>query len=353
MQAYRLVAPGKLQRVEVPEPKPSEDSALLQVIACGVCGTDIHMKQRGHGYWRGNPITLGHEIVGKIVQLPPTYTGPLMVDDCVVVDPQIVCGQCYYCRRGRLNLCDRLEHIGISTDGGFSEYIAVPLRNLYRVPAGVSPDDRWRMALVEPVATCVAGMNLAHPRPDEVVAIVGLGFFGQVYLQLARLWGVQTILGFDPLPERRETAQQLGTPMVFDPNERKDVLEELTEGRGAHVVIDSAGSPDSAQTCVDLARKAGRIIVFGYRSEPVQVDWYQILVKELTVIGSRSSNHAWEQSIQLVAQKRLRFDQLITPYLFHEIEHAFEDAEQKRVFKPIVAISDLELPTPETERIII
>lgn len=353
MRAYRLTAPGNLQMVEVPEPTPAEGEALIQVIACGVCGTDLHMKQRGHESWQGNPITLGHEIVGKIVQLPANYQGPLMVDDCVVVDPQIVCGACYYCRRGRLNLCDSLEHIGLSIDGGFTERMAVPVRNLYRIPAGVSPDDRWRMALVEPVATCVAGMNLVNPRPDESVAVVGLGFFGQVYLQLARLWGVQTVLGFDPLPERRETAQQLGTPLVFDPAERSTVFHEVLHGQGAQVVIDAAGSPDAAQTCVDLASKTGRLLVFGYRSEPVQVDWYQILLKELTVLGSRSSNHAWEQSLLLVAHKRLRFNTLITPYLFSEIERAFADAEQKRVFKPIVAISDLELAPSETERMII
>ncbi|CUU38469.1 MAG: alcohol dehydrogenase catalytic domain-containing protein [Armatimonadetes bacterium] len=334
MRAFRLVAPHTVQRVELPDPAPQPNEALVEVLACGVCGTDLHLKNLGHGAWRGNPLTLGHEIVGRIAHLPADYRGALQVSDPVVIDPQIVCGACYFCRRGRLNLCERLEHIGISTDGGFADYIAVPPRNLYRVPEGDLPLHEF--ALVEPVATCVAGMNLANPRPDEPVAVVGLGFFGQIYLQLARLWGVQTLFGIDPLPHRRELASQHTQAHTATPEEARELILAHTDGRGASVVVDAAGSPTAAQTCVELASKAGRIIVFGYRPEPVQVDWYQILVKELTVIGSRSSNHAWEHSLTLVAQRKLRFDGLTQTYPFDAIEQAFADAEAKKVYKPIV-----------------
>lgn len=336
MRAFRLVAPHTAQRVELPDPVPQPDEALVEVMACGVCGTDLHLKNLGHGAWRGNPLTLGHEIVGRVAHLPSDGTGTLQPGDPVVIDPQIVCGACYFCRRGRLNLCDHLEHIGISVDGGFADYIAVPARNLYRVPDGELPLHEF--ALVEPVATCVAGMNLAHPRPDEPVAVVGLGFFGQIYLQLARLWGVQTLFGIDPLPHRRELAHQHAQAHTAAPENALELVRPHTEGRGASVVIDAAGSPTAAQTCIELASKAGRVIVFGYRPEPVQVDWYQILVKELTVIGSRSSNHAWEQSLKLVAQRKLRFEGLTQTYPFDAIEKAFADAESKQVYKPIVLI---------------
>lgn len=336
MRAFRLVAPQQVRHVELPDAVPQGDEALIRVHACGVCGTDLHLKNLGHGAWRRNPLTLGHEIVGRIAQLPHRYTGSLQVGDAVVVDPQIVCRACYYCRRGRLNLCEHLEHIGISVDGGFADYLAVPITNLYRLPNGESAIERF--ALVEPVATCVAGMNLAHPRPDEAVAVVGLGFFGQVYLQLARLWGVQTLFGVDPLPHRRQLAHQLTHATVLEPASARQLLLEQTDGRGAQVVIDAAGSPDAAQTCLDLVSKAGRIVVFGYRPEPVQLDWYQILIKEVTVIGSRSSNHAWEQSLTLVSQGRLCFEGLTAEYPFDAIETAFADAEAKRVYKPVVRL---------------
>ncbi|MER3402654.1 MAG: hypothetical protein C4337_05005 [Armatimonadota bacterium] len=105
MRAFRLVTPQQVQHVELPDPISQGDEALIRVHACGVCGTDLHLKNLGHGAWHGNPLTLGHEIVGRIIQLPARYTGPLHVGDAVVVDPQIVCRACYYCRRGRLNLC--------------------------------------------------------------------------------------------------------------------------------------------------------------------------------------------------------------------------------------------------------
>jgi 2-desacetyl-2-hydroxyethyl bacteriochlorophyllide A dehydrogenase len=330
MRAYRLVAPNQLRWEQVPTPTPQPDEALLRVHACGLCGTDLHLKARGHYYWNDQPLTLGHEIVAEVASLPLDYTGDLRVGDSVVVDPQLVCGDCYYCRRGRLNLCERLEHLGLSVDGGFAEYLTAPVRNLYRVPDEVSRESLWRYALVEPVATCVAGMRLANPQPDETVAIVGLGFFGQVYAQLARLWGAAQVLALEVNPARRTVAQSIGAATPLDPN------EWLAQPTNAHVVIDAAGSPDAAEWCLRLARKAGRVVVFGYRPEPVQVDWYQILVKELTVLGSRSSNHAWEYGLQLIHENRLALDALTDLRPFDAIEAAFADAEAQRAFKPIL-----------------
>ncbi|MFN4032545.1 MAG: zinc-binding dehydrogenase [Fimbriimonadales bacterium] len=330
MRAYRLVAPNQLRWEQVPVPTPRPDEALLRVHACGLCGTDLHLKARGHYYWRDQPLTLGHEIVAEIVQLPLDYTGALQVGDFVVVDPQVVCGDCSYCRRGRLNLCERLEHLGLSVDGGFAEYLAAPLRNLYRTPHDAPRETLWRYALTEPIATCVAGMRLANPQPDETVAIVGLGFFGQVYAQLAQLWGATRIIGLEHSPERRAVAARIGaaTPLSSDAW-RANPIE-------AEVVIDAAGSPDAADWCLKLARKAGRVVVFGYRPEPVQVDWYQILVKELTVIGSRSSNHAWEYALRLLHEERLMLEPLVDLRPADAMEHAFADAETQRAFKPVL-----------------
>jgi len=139
MRAYRLVAPNTLRWEQVPVPAPQPHEVLLRIHACGLCGTDLHLKTRGHYYWNDRPMTLGHEIVAEIVSLPLDYTGELQVGDDVVVDPQIVCGDCYFCRRGRLNLCERLEHLGLSIDGGFAEYLAAPVRNI----AAKSIAARW------------------------------------------------------------------------------------------------------------------------------------------------------------------------------------------------------------------
>lgn len=345
MKAYRVISKGKMEFQEVPVPELKAGHALLRVLACGVCGTDVHLKNSGHYEWRGNAITLGHELYAEVVetaQVAAPNPRQVQVGDHVVVDPQIVCGWCRYCRLGRLNLCENLQHIGIAIDGGFQEYIAVPLLNIYPVHWKPSDESLWYYpALAEPVATCVAALDLAKPTPEDSLLVVGLGFFGQTFLQLAQQRGLKTVIGLDPLPHRRETAMQLGTKSVLDPNaaDMEGTLCSLTAGRGPSVVIDAAGTPQAAAACVHLAGKMGRLVVFGYCPEPVSLLWHEILAKELQITGSKSSNHAWEQSVHLLETRQLNLAPLITVYPFDRAADAFHAAETRAVYKPLLILN--------------
>lgn len=344
MRAYRLISQGKMELQDMPVPELGAGEALLRVLACGVCGTDVHLKNSGHYEWLGNAITLGHELYAEVTEIAsPGIPNPRHIQkgDYVVVDPQIVCGWCRYCKKGRLNLCENLKHIGIAIDGGFQEYIAVPLRNIYSVRQKPSEESLWYYpALAEPVATCVAALDLAKPTPEDTLLVAGLGFFGQAFLQLARQRGLETVIGLDPLTNRRETAMQLGATAALDPNfaNIEQVLRDLTAGRGPSVVIDAAGTPQAAATCIHLAGKMGRVIVFGYCPEPVTLMWHEILAKELHIIGSKSSNHAWEQSVRLLETQQLNLAPLTAVYPFDQAGEAFQAAETRAVYKPVLLI---------------
>lgn len=342
MKAYRLVQPGVMAFEEIPVPQPVPGHALLKTLACGVCGTDLHLKNRGHYDWRGNSITLGHEVCAEVLEIPePAEPNPraIQTGDRVVIDPQYVCGACRWCRRGRLNLCDHLEHLGIMMDGGFQEYITAPLLNLYRVE--LEPD---YASLAEPLATCVAAMKLAPPVPEDCVLVVGLGFFGQTFMQLARLWGAKTVIGLDPLVERREIAMNLGASAALDPEdpETPNFIKQQTGGLGASVVFDAAGSQSAPADCIRYAGKAGRVVVFGYYPGANELFWHEILAKELTVLGSKSSNHAWELTVQLLTEHALDLQPLTRVYDFDDAPEAFRAAEQREVFKPVLNL--LEMP---------
>lgn len=337
MRAYCLIDMNHLEFQEVGEPAAAVDEVLLRVIACGVCGTDLHLKRSGHYAWRGEPLTLGHEIYAEIEEVGEEVPFPLQRGDRVVVDPQLVCRECRYCRLGRYNLCDRLEHLGISVPGGFQDYLVVPPQNVYRIDPAVPPH---LAALTEPVATCVAAIKLAQLTPEDRVLVVGLGFFGQTFLQLARLWGVDLCIGCDPIEERRQLALQLGASMVLDPQEPKaeQKLREITQGLGASVVFDAAGSATAAADCIRFAGKMGRVIVFGYRNLPVVLPWYDLLVKELTVLGSKSSNHAWELSVRLMEQNKLNLEPLVQVYPFERAPEAFAAAEARQILKGVLLL---------------
>jgi threonine dehydrogenase-like Zn-dependent dehydrogenase len=344
MKAYRLISKGKMEFQEVLVPELSAGQALLKVLACGVCGTDIHLKQSGHYEWLGNAITLGHEVYAEVVELAShNLPNPqhIQIGDRVVIDPQIVCGWCRYCRMGRLNLCENLQHIGIAIDGGLQDYMAAPLTNLYRVQLEPEGDTPWYYpVLAEPVATCVAALKLARSNPEDSLLVVGLGFFGQAFLQIAKRWGIETVVGLDPLPGRREMALQLGATAVLDPasSDYEEALLDWTNGRAASIVIDAAGTPAAAAACVHLAGKTGRVIVFGYCPEPASLLWHEIMAKELQVTGSKSSNHAWEQSVQILEKGHLHLESLIQAYAFDRADEAFHAAETRAIYKPILIL---------------
>ena len=183
MLGYLFSEVGNANLQQLPNPVIGESDVLIKVKACGICGTDIHILKGESS--STPPVVLGHEFSGEVVAVGSLVT-TAKVGDRVCIDPNIFCGLCHYCRNGKEHLCENLTAIGVDIHGGFAEYAVVPQTHVYPLPANVS---YAAGAMVEPVACCVRGMDLAKIRPGDEVAVLGAGPIGLILAQMAKAAG--------------------------------------------------------------------------------------------------------------------------------------------------------------------
>src|SRR5271169_4270169 len=190
-----------------------DGEVLIQVQACGVCGTDVHIVE---GSARSAPpVVLGHEYSGVVTDVAKRVTG-VSIGDRVAVDPNISCGTCFFCRRGLIHLCENLRALGVDRDGGMAEYCIVPLRQVYILPQAMIPEVA---VFIEPVSCAIHGIDLAKIKTGDTVVIVGGGTIGLIMLQLVRLAGAARIVVVEPLQQKRLLATELGADIVLNPME--------------------------------------------------------------------------------------------------------------------------------------
>ena len=259
MLAAVLRKPGQFDLEERPVPTPGEGEALIRISRVGICGTDLHMFN-GHYAAESLPLVPGHEFTGVIAALGPGVTG-LQVGDKAVVDMNIGCGACYWCRRNEILNCPEVKQIGIGCDGAFAEYLCVPARLVITAPAEM-PDAV--LALTEPLACVVRAARKSGIRFAESVAVLGAGPIGNLHVQLLRTIGAAPIIVSDIAPERVDMALEAGADIgVSDPALLKDAVLRATDGRGVDLVIESVGSAALYAVATTLVRKGGHLAAFG------------------------------------------------------------------------------------------
>lgn len=329
MYAAVLHGVRDLRLEEVPDPKPSADEALIRVNATGICGTDIHIFR---GEWRtSTPIILGHEFSGIIVEVGRDVRG-LSVGDPVVVEPNITCGSCYFCRMSERNyFCENLEAIGVTINGAFAEYVKARESNIYRIPRDFNLDEA---ALIEPLACCVRGIDQAGIRVGDTVAIVGAGPVGLILLQLAKQAGATMIIQTDREDARLKLASRLGADHVVNIEDEDPVetIRELTGGYGVDVAIEAVGSPEAITQAMEATRRGGRLLIFGV--SPQEAVWkvkpFELYDKELTIMTSYRSPFTFQRAVKIAVSRRVRLKPLISHiFKLKEIHRAFEVAEKR------------------------
>ena len=299
----------RLEDVAVPEIGPGE--LLVRVKACGLCGSDLmewYVREKA-------PAVLGHEPVGVVTEIGQGVEA-FEVGDRVFVHHHVPCFTCHYCLRGNYSLCATFKGTHLDP-GGFAETIRVPALNVERdvllIPAEMTFDEA---TLIEPVATCIRGIERANLRAADTVIVLGAGVTGLIHLQLARLYGAGKIVVTDYSDFRLEMARRLGADLAL--NARQDVvgaLQEANEGRLADVVIVTAGSIGAMRQGMDLAGEGATVLLFA-PSPPgaeLPIRPHRLLFSEITVVSSYSCAPAeTRQALKWIQLGRIQAKELVT-----------------------------------------
>ncbi|MFG1665405.1 zinc-dependent alcohol dehydrogenase family protein [Streptomyces sp. Y7] len=291
MKAAVIEAPGKVTVTTVPDPTPGPREVVVDVAACGLCGTDLHILQ---GEFAPTlPVVPGHEFAGEVVGLGSEVT-ELALGDRVAVDPSLYCHECRYCRAGRNNLCDRWQAIGVTVSGGAAEYAVAPVANCVRLPDHVDVQDA---ALIEPLSCAVRGYDVLNSRLGSHVLIYGSGTMGLMMLELAKRTGAASVDVVDVNPERLVTAEKLGCSQVALS------AAELGRAGGWDVVVDATGNAAAIQDGLERVAKAGTFLQFGVSDYATKatISPYRIYNQEITITGSMAVLHSYERAAELFA----------------------------------------------------
>jgi threonine 3-dehydrogenase len=263
-------------------------------------------------------MTVGHEFSGKVVEVGKEVKSTRPGDN-VAGESHIPCGICYYCRTGNMHICQNMLIFGLQTkEGSFAKYAAVPEIIVYKLPSGISYEEG---ALLEPFGVAVHGIERTGIEPGDVVLVFGSGPIGIFAQQVAKASGASMVIAAGRRKFRLDLARRIGSADVFLSTESDDIVKrtiELTNGRGADVVIELAGDPTTIRQAFQALKKTGRVGLVGLPAKPVEIEATSMIIyKEATVAGStgRLMFGTWERMVRLVASKRVNLTGVITDRL--------------------------------------
>ncbi|MEY9874611.1 2-desacetyl-2-hydroxyethyl bacteriochlorophyllide A dehydrogenase [Streptacidiphilus sp. MAP12-33] len=291
MKAAVISSPGVVGVETVDDPAPGRGEVVVKVVACGLCGTDLHILQ---GEFAPTlPIVPGHEFAGEVVALGAGVRG-LALGDRVAVDPSLYCHECHYCRLGRDNLCERYAAIGVTHPGGAAEYAVAPAANCVRLPEHVRTEDA---PLIEPLSCAVRGYDVLNSRMGGSVLIYGSGTMGLMMLELAKRTGAAAVDIVDINTERLDTARLLGVDHAVTS------AEEIVRPRGWDVVVDATGNERAIQDALGRVGRGGTYLQFGVADYAARatIEPYRIYNQEITITGSMAVLHSFERAADLFA----------------------------------------------------
>lgn len=299
-------------RIEEREkPAVGPHDVLIQVKACGVCGTDVHIYEGDEGAAAVTPPTiLGHEFSGVVTEIGSAVTG-CAVGDRVCVDPNRYCGSCEPCRNGVAHYCRNMIGYGTTVDGGFAEYCAVDERQVYILGANTSFEQG---AMTEPVACCLHGIDMCEIRPGHQVVVIGGGMIGLLMLQLARLAGAAKVALLEPVESKRRIARELGADVCIDPlHEDPKAVLEANGITWVNTVIECVGRPSTIQQGIELAGDKAVVMMFGLTKprEEIAVKPFEIFKKELVLKASYINPYTQKRALDLIDSGRLDVSSMV------------------------------------------
>lgn len=296
---------------ESPVPEVGELDVLIEVKACGVCGTDVHIYEGDKGAAEVTPPTiLGHEFSGVVAAVGSKVT-KFKAGDRVCIDPNCYCGSCDFCRDGIAHYCTDMIGYGTTVNGGFAQFCSVNERQVYLLGDNTSFEQG---AMAEPAACCLHGIDMCGIKPGSSVAVIGGGMIGLLMLQLARLAGAARIALIEPVENKRDVALQLGADLVIDPI-HEDVEKKLKENgmTWLNAVIECVGRPETISQAISIVGNTGVVMMFGLTKpdETVSIKPFEIFQKEIVLKASYINPYTQKRALELIDSGRLDVSSMI------------------------------------------
>jgi L-iditol 2-dehydrogenase len=314
MKALVLKEYHQLVFEDFPIPKYGANDVLINVKACAICGSDVHGIDGSTGR-RIPPIIMGHEASGVIEKIGENVYN-VKPGDRVTFDSTVYCGNCYYCRRGEINLCDNRKVMGVSCGdyrlhGAFSEYVTVPHHILVPVPVTVSFE---QAAMVEPLSIAFHAVRRSPVAINNTVVVVGAGMIGLLIIQLLKIAGCSRIIAVDMVQEKLNLAKKFGADNVLKADSI-DVTTEvyrLTHNRGADIGFEVVGIASTVQSAIACLRKGGSLTLVGNLKPSVEFPLQSVVTRQLSLYGTCASAGEYSDCLGLIASGKVDVDSFIS-----------------------------------------
>jgi L-iditol 2-dehydrogenase len=295
-------------------PAVQADEVLVRVRACGICGSDVHGMDGSSGR-RIPPIVMGHEAAGEIAEVGSAVTA-WKKGDRVTFDSTVYCGECWFCQRGEVNLCENRRVLGVSCGeyrrhGAFAEFVAVPQRILYRVPDKLSFE---QAAMVEAVSVAVHAVKRTPLASDTSALVVGTGMIGLLVVQALRAAGCKQIIATDLEEHRLNLAAKLGATHTIkaDDSALLEKIRARTEGRGVDAAFEVVGLSPTVKTAIESVRKGGSVTLVGNLKPQVELPLQLVVTRELTLFGTCGSSGEYPECLELIASGKINVTEFIS-----------------------------------------
>lgn len=312
----------EVRKISVPELKSHE--VVIKVMACGICGTDVHIYHGEKGSAEVTPpVVLGHEFSGIVEAIGPDVT-LVKPGDHVTMDPNMYCGTCRPCRMGKKQNCEHLYALGVNTNGGFAECCISPESQCFRLEKNIPFDIG---ALTEPLACAVHGIDRLAIREGETVLVIGGGTIGMIMVQLAKSAGAGTVILSEPVAFKRELGLELGADHALDPTaaEIPAFLLEKTGISYADCVIECVGKTAAVAQALSAAGRGTKILLFSVPGvdSVFPLPLFDVYSKELTIMGSMINPDTHLRAVNLINNGKIELGRLITHrYGLKDLEQA-------------------------------
>lgn len=337
MKAAVFYGKHDLRIEEIKKPAPKAGEVLVKVMACGICGTDVHIFNGDEGAAatpRGT--VLGHEFAG-VIESVGEGVKKFQAGDRICIDPNQLCNDCRYCKSGLGHFCEHMTGIGTTVNGGFAEYCAVPVSQAYRIGDGTT---FAQAAMTEPVSCCLHGIEMSDIVAGETVLVIGGGMIGLLMLQLAKIKGAGRLILAEPVPEKRELAFRLGADLCYDPTKEngKEYFGEHGIDRISSV-IECVGKKETMAQAIELAGCKSTVMLFGLTApdDEIPIKPFTLFKKEITVRASYINPYTQKRALSLIDGGKIDVSSMVSETIpLSELPKALSDGKRRSAGKIIV-----------------